>query len=193
MSPPTVTAPTERQLRYLRILAAKTATSFTYPHTRAEASRQIERLRKLRFEPNTPSLERDVAEEEDLVYATAAHASEVSGWGSSASWRAGSRTSQWPELPSVPMQEPTELARYAVTGEERVLHAQRVGVSMRVTDDSVLPGGPSYLVEGEVELKAPGVLEALIADYLAQARELDQVPMASAAIAQMLKRSSANG
>lgn len=188
MSPLTITVPTDRQLRYLRALAAKTGTSFTYPRTRAQASRQIDRLRKHRFEPNTAALERDGAEEEQLLYATAMHASEVSGWGSSASWRAGSRPSQWPKLPSVPSEEPTELARYAVTGEERVLHAQRVSGFTSVTDDPAGPDGRSYLVEGDVELEAPGVLAALIADYLAQARALDQVPMASGAIRQMLGR-----
>ncbi len=192
MSAPTVTAPTQRQLRYLRVLAAKTATSFTYPHSRAEASREIERLRKLEFQPHTPCLQGDVAEAEGLLYATAVHASEVSGWGSSASWRAGSRTSEWPELPRVPPDEPSELARYKVTGAERVLRGQRVGGALRVTDDPAAPGGRSYLVECEVELDADGVLEALIADYLAQAGELDQVPMASEAIAQMLGRPSAN-
>lgn len=36
--------PTNRQLAYLRRLACHTGTTFTYPHTRQEASRQIKAL-----------------------------------------------------------------------------------------------------------------------------------------------------
>lgn len=189
MSPATVSAPTERQLRYLRVLAARTATSFAYPATRAEASRQIDRLRKLQEQPR---LERDAVEGETLVYATAVHASEVSGWGSTCSWRAGSRPSKPPKLPSVSGTEPTELARYTVTAGERVLRVQLLGSHLALTDDPALPGGRSYLVEGEVESDADGALEALIADYLVQARELDHVPMADAAIRQMLEQPGAD-
>jgi hypothetical protein len=43
--------PTPKQLRYLRDLADRTGQSFAYPITVAEASREIERLRKLRRTP----------------------------------------------------------------------------------------------------------------------------------------------
>lgn len=90
MSPPEV-APTARQLAYLRTLAARTATTFAYPATRADASRQIDRLRSLASEPRSApvSIENDQAEQ--LTYATAVQESEVSGFGSSAAWRAGAR------------------------------------------------------------------------------------------------------
>lgn len=39
--------PKPAQLRYLRILADRTGTSFTPPSTRAEASREIDRLKAL--------------------------------------------------------------------------------------------------------------------------------------------------
>lgn len=186
MSPATVTAPTERQLRYLRVLAANTATSFTYPSTRAQASRQIDRLRKLEVQPSAPILERDGVDEEELFYATAVHASELSGWGSTCSWRTRPCTS--PRFVNVHTAEPTELASYTVTGGQRVLRAQRVSGVLILTDDPSAPGGRSYVVEREVGWEADGALEALIADYLAQARELDEVPMASAAIRRMLGR-----
>lgn len=41
---PTPTRPTAKQQRYLRMLAEQTGTSFTPPQTKAEASREIERL-----------------------------------------------------------------------------------------------------------------------------------------------------
>ncbi len=78
------TAPTARQLRYLRELAARTATTFAYPATRAQASREIARLRSL------PSQRRERAAEQVPGYATAVDVSEeVSGYGSSARWRSG--------------------------------------------------------------------------------------------------------
>ncbi len=77
--------PTPRQLRHLRELAARTASTFAYPATREQASAQIARLRALPRRPH----ERLAADCEDLVYATAVHRQEVSGFGSCARWRAG--------------------------------------------------------------------------------------------------------
>ena len=48
---PTDDRPTGKQQRYLRSLAQKTGTSFTPPQTKAEASREIERLRQLGASP----------------------------------------------------------------------------------------------------------------------------------------------
>jgi hypothetical protein len=42
--------PSRKMLGYLRYLAEQTGTSFTYPHTAAEAHREIERLRSLKRE-----------------------------------------------------------------------------------------------------------------------------------------------
>ena len=39
-------APTAKQLRFLRTLAQRTGTTFTYPRTRGQASRQIAALRR---------------------------------------------------------------------------------------------------------------------------------------------------
>jgi hypothetical protein len=89
---PTTSPPTPRQLAYLKALAARTATSFAYPHSRGEASREIERLRQL------PLLTGDRDGDEgricdgdldDYTYATAPAAYEIAGHGSSATWRGG--------------------------------------------------------------------------------------------------------
>ena len=42
------TAPTPKQISYLKSLAEQTGTSFTYPNTPAQASREIERLLALK-------------------------------------------------------------------------------------------------------------------------------------------------
>jgi hypothetical protein len=74
-----------------------------------------------------------------------------------------------------------ELARYTVSAGERVLCGQRVNGVVRVTDVPACGRGRAYLVERELEQEgshANAALQALIADYLRQARRLDAVPMA---------------
>jgi hypothetical protein len=74
-----------------------------------------------------------------------------------------------------------ELARYRVSAGERVLYGQRVCGVVRVTD---VPAGHgrAYLVERELEQNGYSALNALIADYLGQARRLDAVPMAESPV-----------
>lgn len=90
------TAPTPKQISYLKSLAEQTETSFTYPSSTAQASREIDRLlarkesggRLVLVEDETDgqtSLAREV-DEPATVYATAAQPGEVSGYGSTASW-----------------------------------------------------------------------------------------------------------
>src|SRR5660397_56147 len=67
-------APTSRQLRYLRVLAGGTATTFAYPQTRSDASREIDRLRQLADSPQTSRLEDPETHSEQLHYATAVQA-----------------------------------------------------------------------------------------------------------------------
>jgi hypothetical protein len=77
--------------------------------------------------------------------------------------------------------ERVELARYSVGGCERVLFGQRVDGVVRLTDVPV-GGGRAYLVERGLEEEGSGAnaaLQALIADYLREARRLDAVPMAA--------------
>lgn len=83
-------APTERQLHYLRSLAAQRGESFAYPHTVAEASAEIERLKARR---RGSYVERRVEGEQvsrDMASrggAASVHDSEIVGYGSSARWR----------------------------------------------------------------------------------------------------------
>jgi len=82
--------PTAKQLAYLRILAARTATTFAYPATSAAASVEIRRLRAL------PSSSAGDARRErsDVQHAlqerpddaTAIRAHDVRGYGSAARW-----------------------------------------------------------------------------------------------------------
>jgi hypothetical protein len=78
--------PTDRQLRFLKSLAEQTGTSFTYPETRWQASREIERLLELKNSGRTDPPVIVEAEERSLVYATAVADEEVSGYGSTAAW-----------------------------------------------------------------------------------------------------------
>ena len=85
--------------------------------------------------------------------------------------------------PAVAIGERVELARYTVTAGERILYGQRIDGVVRITDRPATNngGGRSYLVERELEQEGPGAyaaLQALLADYLAQASVLDRVPMA---------------
>ena len=101
------------------------------------------------------------------------------GFGSSATWRLN-------PLPRVRRRESLELARYKVSAGERVLHAVSCGASVRITDRPRAGDGRSYLVERDATSDQDGELRALVADYLEQARRLDDVPMASSAVRQLL-------
>ena len=87
--------------------------------------------------------------------------------------------------------ERVELARYTVAGGERVLYGQRVDGVVRVSDHPATHGGRCYLVEREREKEGPGAyaaLQALLVDYLDQARLLDEVPMAGSVVKARLLR-----
>lgn len=77
--------PTVKQLRYLRVLAQRTGTTFAYPQSRAQASAEIERLRRHR---GTRPLPTDVEMErrDAAVYATSPRDHELAGHGSSTRW-----------------------------------------------------------------------------------------------------------
>jgi hypothetical protein len=90
MSPSPTKPPTAKQLTYLKALAERTATTFTYPATATQASREIDRLRQLT--PLTAD-ERAITrrahdgDRERHTYATAPQPDEIVGYGSTASWR----------------------------------------------------------------------------------------------------------
>jgi hypothetical protein len=172
-------SPTPKQLRYLRVLAEQTGTTFTPPTSSAEASREIDRLAALKRERGTHREMPDSTEQ--VVYATAPAPEEVSGWGSTATWRISSPPHAATARPSGVGQR-TELARYHVSSGERVLYGQRINGCVRITDRPASATGRSYLVERECEQDGYSALKALVADYVEQSRELDEVPMASSVI-----------
>ena len=87
---PTDDRPTQKQQRYLHSLAQKTGTSFAPPTTKAEASREIERLKKLAQSPRHEREHERRAVSEGLATGTSAarvREDEVEGYGSTARWR----------------------------------------------------------------------------------------------------------
>ena len=83
-------APSARQMRYLRDLAAQRGESFAYPRTQAEASAEIDRLKGRR---RSSATERRIERFElsramdDRGDASAVRDAEIVGYGSSARWR----------------------------------------------------------------------------------------------------------
>ena len=77
-----------------------------------------------------------------------------------------------------PVGERVELARYTVPAGERILYGQRVDGVVRVTDVPAQGRGRAYLVERELERDGYDAVKAIVADYLQQARLLEDVPMA---------------
>jgi hypothetical protein len=88
-------APTAKQQSYLRRLAMERGVSFTPPRTRAEASAEIARLKA---QPRTTSTDRRrelKAVRGDLAAgprdAARVRDDEITGYGSSATWKSGER------------------------------------------------------------------------------------------------------
>ncbi len=82
--------PTAKQLAYLKSLATKTATTFAYPQTRAEASAEIKRLQHHKRSAAGDARRERRAVQRDLQNrpddATAVRAADVRGYDSSARW-----------------------------------------------------------------------------------------------------------
>jgi hypothetical protein len=81
-----------------------------------------------------------------------------------------------------------ELARYAISAGERVLEGQRINGVVRVTDAPAHGPGRSYLVDRGLEEDGYAALQALVADYLRQAHELNAIPMAHSLLARDLQQ-----
>jgi hypothetical protein len=88
--------PTPKQLRHLRQLAERIGQSFAYPHTGAQASAEIRRLRDARggrdarLDRDADRLERRAIQrdlQERPGDATRVSDSEITGYGASATWR----------------------------------------------------------------------------------------------------------
>jgi len=82
--------PTPKQLAYLQALAEQTATTFTYPATKAQASAEIQRLKAIpRSRPGDAqrerrAVQRDIANRPED--ATAIRDRDVRGYGSNCRW-----------------------------------------------------------------------------------------------------------
>lgn len=72
--------------------------------------------------------------------------------------------------------EAVELARYTVSSGERVIRGQRVLGVVRLVDDPICGEGRHYVIERELTVMAE--LDAILADYLEQARIWNVVPAA---------------
>ncbi len=82
--------PTAKQQRYLRTLAQNTATSFTPPATRYEASKEIDRLRGLKRSPgHERSADRQAVAAAPRGGQTRVRETEIEGYGSTATWNHG--------------------------------------------------------------------------------------------------------
>lgn len=83
--------PTPRQLTYLRGLAERTGQTFTYPHTFAEARREIDRLKVVcpesRVERRLERKQIADAIAQGPADAARVRSSEITGYGSSATWK----------------------------------------------------------------------------------------------------------
>lgn len=171
-------APSERQLRYLRSLALRTATTFAAPASRTEASREIDRLRRLERAP------RERGEQQPLLYATAPHEDEITGFGAETTWR--SRAPATAHCVSPAPRATGVLARYALSSGERVILGARGADGLTVSDVPAAGTGAAYTVERLGSSEAERELRPLLADYLRRAGELDAVPMSGEALGSML-------
>ena len=87
---PDAPKPTRRQLKYLRVLANQTGTSFAYPKTINDASAEITRLKALPrsgagdAQRERHAVQRDLQTRPDD--ATAVRERDVTGYGSTARW-----------------------------------------------------------------------------------------------------------
>jgi hypothetical protein len=183
-SPSTIREATLKQLRYLRVLAEQTGTSFTNPGSSSQASREIQRLTELKkARGRYVELPEDDDVAKQLVYGTAPQADEISrGRDSHASWKTAHRPTQDHIAKASIVGDRTELARYTAGDEERLVEGQRVNGVVRVTDRPASNRGRSYLVERGLEQDGYAALQALVADYTRQASRLAAVPMSTSAV-----------
>jgi hypothetical protein len=189
MATTTSSKPTSRQLAYLKSLANRTGQTFTYPKTSRQASAEINRLKQTKPTSRTERyVERKLIADQIAtgpLDAARVRDDEIHGRGSSATWMhnreqepppvedPGPAASRRRRAPVVGNR--TELARYTVTDGERILYGQRIDGIVRVTDRPAGECGRAYLVERGLETKSE--LDAVIADYLQQAANLECPPM----------------
>ena len=86
-----------------------------------------------------------------------------------------------PARPNAQVGERVALGRYSTATSERVIYGQRINGVVRITDCPAGGAGRAYLVERQLERDGAGAyaaVQALVADYLDQARSLGAIPMA---------------
>lgn len=130
------TPATAKQLSYLKALADRTGQTFTYPTTAAQASREIQRLKRTRCD-SSADRRRERKEIADAIHAgpdnvaARVRADEVDGYGGQATW-VQNRPQDPPAVPEPPAPQRRtvgprrQLGRYTVDGRERVIWGQRV-------------------------------------------------------------------
>jgi hypothetical protein len=82
----------------------------------------------------------------------------------------------------------SELARYRVSSGARVLYCERINRGAQITDRPASGRGRTYVVEAALTLDGDSTLDALVCDYIEQARKLDEIPMASSVIRHALEQ-----
>ena len=179
MSPRTTTHASSAQLSYLKDLASQTGTTFTFPRSRYQAGREIERLKALKTGHGCYlEVARQELDPAELPYATEQKPGEIIGYGATA--RRADPAPQCSAPTSRRTDEPFELGRYVTrSGEQRALYGIRVNGKPRIIDAAAEQAGRIYTVEDDLhEQGGYGEVKALVADYLAQAQQLGRIPMA---------------
>jgi hypothetical protein len=184
MSPHTSTGTTAspRQLKYLKDLALETGGTFTLPKTGHQASREIDRLKKLKASQGKyVEVHRHHLDPAEQPYATEQKPGETIGYGSSA--RRGDPAPPRTAHPPAPRRvegEPVELGRYETEmGERRALYGIRIEGKPRIIDAAAEACGRIYTVEEKLREKGGyGEVKAIVEDYIDQAGQLGCIPMA---------------
>jgi hypothetical protein len=161
--------PTKRQLNYLRALAQRTGQTFTWPATADDASAEIKRLQRTTATPRADRRREDREVRNAVATAhgdaAAVRASEISGYGSTATW-ARDRVGEKPAEPKSKPGKRVELGRYSIAEGERIIYGQRVDGVVRVTDRPAEGKGRAFLIERG--LKSNDELQAVVADYISE-------------------------
>lgn len=178
--------PTPNQLRYLRDLATKRGESFALPRTRADASREIDRLKSRPTTPRSDVRRESKAIRRDMSTCGADAArireDEVTGYGSRATWSTDRLNTR--EQSAAPKKtshadehsdSESELGRYTTTNDGvRIVYGQRINGFVRLIDVPATRCGRRIVLEDGLTSKAE--TDAIVADYLAQAAALDAIP-----------------
>ena len=170
---PPAGGPTPKQLQLLRRLAHASGQTFTTPRTKAQASREIQRLAEIINNTPIDELVAERLHEPERLRdsgprdGTAIQSSEITGYGANARWKHRHQDRGGRVMSTAGTQH--ELARYHLPdGTQRALIAQRINgrVAIRDTPTSEHDSGRVYLVERHIE--SQDAMRALAAEYVDQ-------------------------